>query len=48
MNSEQTLNPNGGVCNMRGVEELVSNSQSQGLISIKDLLVRIHYPATAR
>jgi len=27
MSSEQTLNPNGGVCNRRGVEELSSNSQ---------------------
>ena len=27
MSSEQTMNPNGGVCNRRGVEELSSNSQ---------------------
>ena len=27
MNSEQTLNPNGGVCNRRGVEELSSGFQ---------------------
>lgn len=27
MSSEQTLNPNGGVCNRRGMEELASNSQ---------------------
>ncbi|MCK5035477.1 MAG: hypothetical protein KAS73_06270 [Candidatus Sabulitectum sp.] len=27
MSSEQTMNPNVGVCNRRGVEELSSNSQ---------------------
>lgn len=47
MNSEQTVNLNGGICNRREVEEPVSYSQLRELTSIKDLWVRIHCPATA-